>query len=108
MQPIAPLCLNPNCTGEALTVLAIGGRERRPPHVACPCLLKGRKVGIYASNANSREPGTLERDGIFFQIKSDVGSAVFLRFAFLEGDLNLAERLAHIVAFDRFEHFSDD
>lgn len=40
----APM-FNPNCTGEALTVLAIGGREGRPPHVARPCLLKGRKVG---------------------------------------------------------------
>lgn len=58
MQPIAPLCLNPNCTGATLTVLAIGGREGKPPHVARLCLLKGRKVRIYANNENSREPGT--------------------------------------------------
>ena len=99
---------NPNCTGEALTVLAIGGREGRPPHVACPCLLKGRKVGIYASNANSREPGTLERYCVLIQIESDVCSTAFLALSFLESNLNLAERLAHIVAFDRFEHFRDD
>ena len=99
---------NPNCTGEALTVLAIGGREGRPPHVARPCLLKGRKVGFYANNANSREPGTLERCSVLVNVKRDIGSTAFLCLALLEGDLNLFERLALIVALDRFEHFGDN
>ena len=48
---------NPNCTGATLTVLAMaGGKEAA--HVARSCLLKGRKVEIYANNENSREPGT--------------------------------------------------
>lgn len=30
MQPIAPLCLNPNCTGATLTTLAMTGGKERP------------------------------------------------------------------------------
>lgn len=99
---------NPNCTGAALTVLAIGGREGRPPHVARLCLLKGRKFRIYANNASSREPGTLKRYCVLIDIERNVSTSRFLCLAFLEGDLHFLQCLTLVVTLDRFEHFGHD